>query len=438
MRREQARAVGPAPQTESIRQADPARQEASSEQPLQSLLQLQRKIGNSAFSGLIQRRESAVELAPDVEQMLEDLFPTPDVPTFEAISASTSAESAWDSPADLTGEIGRMWERNQYSFTEAARESAASESLGRGQQTTHPIQSPQSETRQYAAREALAWVVSEYNSWSDLRGVLPLLRQGSPFAAALSSEFSNITRIDNPTSDRMYSTFYDAIFSMHSRLPEGALGELLVYFSGHGGRDGIFGSDEQRPLDPLTLQRLSNMAAEMGIHTIFVIDTCNFGDLVNVAQGALGADLGSRIQALPADQRTRMTTLLNQSRQLGRHLSQLNHRAQQLAAMRRARSEDRPAIRETFVALADQLRLMWSEPAETPEGGRDTSRVRNFIPVVLASALIGAERQTAGRIRIARSDLSPLLSVLSDQISSILVEVRSAVAGAEAPDGAAP
>jgi hypothetical protein len=171
----------------------------------------------------------------------------PDVPTFEVISATTSAQL---SRGELEQEVGRLWTREQIGFTEAARQAAETNSATR-QGSAVPTQSANFEPDQsYSQRWMLGFYAYDYEKGgSDLPAVKKLLRRGSGIQRSAESDFDQVFPFENPSGAQISSEINEKSRHLRRRLERQETGELVVFFSGHGAGRSIMGP-RPRPRHP--------------------------------------------------------------------------------------------------------------------------------------------------------------------------------------------
>lgn len=216
----------------------------------------------------------------------------PAVPTFEVITATTAAQL---SEGELEQEVGRLWERQRLSFTDAARQAAETDS-SRNFGPAIPTQSASFEPDQsYAKRWMLGFYAHDYErKGGDIPSVKKLLRRGSPFQQSAQADFDQVFPVENPTGAQISTEINQSARHLRRGLESREIGELVVFFSGHGGGGSISGVDDKK-VAPSELSALAELAQDFGIHTVYILDTCRAGSLASLAQLAAQDDIDESI-----------------------------------------------------------------------------------------------------------------------------------------------
>ncbi|MGD8856445.1 MAG: hypothetical protein PVG33_08975 [Chloroflexota bacterium] len=287
---------------------------------------MQPLIGNRAIMRLldsaIQRDDADTEeasgsepLNSELERYLDEIGALRDrVPAVEAISATTAAGY---SRREFSREIESLWRQQRVSFTEAARHIAQEDTLGRsGPRAT---QGPRQEAEGgYGQRWSLNLLAADFESGSDLMDIADLARARSDFQQSQLGEFDRVLPVAlNPAASEMSSRIRSAVMALWDALESGQNGELVVTYVGHGNRGAIFGVDGE-VLSPADLIELSQFAADLDVHILYILDTCRAGNLVSWSQGEAMERAGERIEELPADRQATAEDQLGAARVLGR------------------------------------------------------------------------------------------------------------------------
>jgi hypothetical protein len=145
----------------------------------------------------------------------------------------------------------------------------------------------------------VAW---NYTQWSDVPAIRRYLRAGSQFQEALRGEFAAVNNYENPTGSQIEANIQNSIQALARQVTPGQIGELLIYLTGHGGSGGIYGTD-QVGVTPARLRELAHEASRANVHITYIIDSCNIGEIVNLAQEDTLTALGVSVEAAPEAQR---------------------------------------------------------------------------------------------------------------------------------------
>ncbi len=115
----------------------------------------------------------------------------------------------------------------------------------------------------------------------------------------MAAEFSKVIQVDDPTANEMKSQIWDTIWSLSGNLTSLQIGELVVFFTGHGRPTGIMGVDNE-VVTQEELRDLAHFGEDWGVHLVYILDTCRAGNLVGLGQEEALGDVGERISSLPA------------------------------------------------------------------------------------------------------------------------------------------
>ncbi|MEM7371807.1 MAG: hypothetical protein AAF587_24540 [Bacteroidota bacterium] len=238
-----------------------------------------------------EEEEEDIQLDSETESMLDEVVGesvTP--PSFEVIAATTQAEN---STGELTERITQLWRRKKMRVDDAARHIANSDPKRGDPHAMHSGEAVESDlvTKRWAIYLG-AW--NYKGSSSDLPDIRDHLQKGSPFRKALDGSYDKVIIVKNPTADQMNSGVMNAIIDFFPQLQQGNVGELTVYFEGHGGAEGITGVDWSN-MSFEDMRSLGQLARDFDIHLTYILDTCNIGSLVNYAQGEQLGDLDEQI-----------------------------------------------------------------------------------------------------------------------------------------------
>jgi hypothetical protein len=284
----------------------------------------------------------------------------------------------------------------------------------------------------FTARWGLVWAAWDYPSWGDLPEIAGLLRRGSPFQRALAGEFTNVINVNNPTDSQMRDSLLDATILLSQQVPEGGVGELVVNFQGHGGGGRVYGVDEGPGLGPTEMMRRAQMARELGVHIVYVLDTCNVGQAVMFAQAEMSQELRRQAGTLPGDQQRELTERLDVARTLGTHLAALNRNLSDLYSLRRAaaRPDGVEATRPFFDAIRGVLTELRDYAEGSPAGAADLGPITELSFEPFTTALVASVDPSRRAIFTLRRQIEPLLDRINDITAAILTDVRSRLAGA--------
>ena len=200
--------------------------------PQNPLLPIQAKSSNPFVIQKLDSEDETEEatLPEDITTLLDEIAPPPpDVPTFEAIGVDVGFNSA----GELTERITRLWQRQRLSVGEAARRVAEED-----ERITSSEED--SERPNYDFQWAIYFGAADYTvSWGDLSDVAEHLRRGSPFRSALEGSYDRVINVANPTGAEIEARIRETLAEMNLHALEiGGIGELLVYYEGHGGAGG--------------------------------------------------------------------------------------------------------------------------------------------------------------------------------------------------------
>jgi hypothetical protein len=400
---------------------------------------LQRSQGNGRTAQLLRQEAHGSGAAHAQDEELDRLLDriglasrAPAVPTFEAITSTTTAEF---SAGELEQQVQRLWHRHRLSFTEAARRIAADDNR-RGPRATSSAHLRPAHG-DYAVRWAVDLAAYDYRRWGDLPEIARLLRRGSPFQRALDAEADHVVPVPNPTAAQIRSQIFDATMGLWQRLGSGEIGELVVMFSGHGGGGGISGVDEQS-IGPDELTRMARMARDFNVHVVFVLDTCRASQLALFASAEAGRDLEERAQNLPADRRQRVIARSAQVTAIGGFITRIGGAAYAIGDLLRHRGGSVPytdlmAQYRRLADAADDLGARVRAPAFSLEGVPDAGPLRQAYEQYLVASLAAlAGSRRAGRA-LLRS-VAVLLDTSQDAINQIIEKAQNeSGASASAP-----
>ena len=268
------------------------------------ILRLQSVAGNQAVSGLLEKQQvflaaqenTAQPADAELEALLAKIPSPPRVPAFEAITSTTAGEY---SRLEWEEAMQKSWRRERLSFTQTARRVAGTEAANRPVSTEGPRTTPPAP---YAKRWTLNLIATTYRRKKPMAHVANFLKKGSPFAQAQAAESDRVINVQDPTGAAMRSNISDAVLSLFAALPANQIGELVVYFSGHGTNGRILGVD-WKVLSPGDLENLANWARDWNVHIVYILDSCRAGGFVVLSQASAIKEAEERFKKLPADQR---------------------------------------------------------------------------------------------------------------------------------------
>lgn len=240
-------------------------------------------------SNELEEEESDSE-APDLLEEVD--IDTVSPPSYEVIAATTQVEN---SQGELTERVTNLWRRKKMRVDDAARHVANNDPQKGDPYAMHSGEAVDED--QVGARWAIYLGAWNYRGGTDLTDIRDHLKKGSPFRKALDGSYDNVVIVRNPTADQMNTRIMDTIIDLFPKLQQGNIGELTVYFEGHGGAEGLAGVDWAN-LTFEDMQSLGRFARDFGIHLTYILDTCNIGSLVNYAQGEQVGDLSDQISEL--------------------------------------------------------------------------------------------------------------------------------------------
>jgi hypothetical protein len=423
----------------------------------QNAHQLQQQIGNRAVGELAsigggaepESAESAEHTEPEEERsgyteseidvMLgrTEAF-GPKVPTFEVISATTSAQL---SRGELEREVGRLWTREQIGFTEAARQAAETDSATR-QGSAVPTQSANFEPDQsYSRRWMLGFYAYDYEKGgSDLPYLKKLLRRGSGFQRSVQSDFDQVFPFENPSGAQISSEINEKSRHLRRGLERQESGELVVFFTGHGSGRSIMGADG-KSVAWSELSSLASLAQDLGIHTVYVLDTCRAGSLASLAQLAAQDDIDEAVgdsgiadTAGITSRGEALRTLTTES--LAAKEAALNlldwHRFHRRAKRKRMAPDEIAEADEQRTLAAKQLSqhianiyaLLHRVEEETVP--HRSELIRRSSALMLGSVWALDPRQIPGFL----NDLAPFFDTMNDSINAQLIALRQTVEAA--------
>ncbi|MGB3716830.1 MAG: hypothetical protein WA996_20620 [Candidatus Promineifilaceae bacterium] len=356
----------------------------------QEIRRLQQTAGNRAVTRLLVHRSAAiVQRAPakgdkykdkglaELDELLSQIGEKGqkvDIPPVEVISGTTAAEG---SGGGIEGEIERLWRREKLTFTKAARKAARKQT---GRRRSVSTQSPHIKpSKAYGKRWSLNLLAADYKGKkADLMDILRLTRKGSPFQKSQAAESNKVLDVKNPTAEEMRTQISEAIFGLHGKLDAGEIGELVVYFAGHGS-SGTFSGINWEVVTKKQLASLANLARDFNIHMVYVLDTCRGGPLTHIGRMAAVGDIEKRGAQLPG----KLQKAFDERYNLMAALGNLGYR-----------------ISVTTLPLGDWVRHYWKRPSD-----------KRFRPVIKALALVHKQVSKLGQ-HLAKDD--PVLKKLPE------------------------
>jgi len=426
------------------------------------LVRLQRSAGNLAVArelelGLqtgpsLQRqpnapRPAAAPPSDSVSALLDEIAPVVgrlrQPPGVEVITGTSQAEY---SRGELEREIGRLWQRRNLPFLDAARLAARSNRGGpRAEQTT---ETPA--TEQFGQRWSLNLLAADFQQWSDLPEIGRLLRNGSPYGEALRAEFGRVIPVNNPTAARMRDVIVATVVELSLALHPGDIGQLLVTYSGHGG-DGFIAGVDGEEIEPAWLIERGRAAASLGVQLVFVLDTCRAGTLVRLAQRTSVQRFRTEAQQFSEPRRSNIEPLVlfdrdvyNSSTRLGEATIALGDAARQLERRPRAGAAATGRISPADAVALDAIGALTSMARQNAELHRLVTEARpSLAPTAgeLAAAsdrlswlLIGALGADLVSIRRSLRQTAVVLDLVSTYINALIEVTRPYVDGARAAE----
>lgn len=459
---------------QSPQRSEPANSPAGNRAPVvtpQNAEQLQQQIGNRAVGQLAgsgaepaeQAEEARAQPVQDHDDPEEEragyteseidvmLGRTeafgPNVPTFEVISATTSAQL---SQGELEQEVGRLWTRDQIGFTAAARQAAETDSATR-QGPAIPTQSASFEPDQsYSQRWMLGFYAHDYEKGSgggDLPALKKLLRRGSGFQQSVQSDFDQVFPFENPSGAKISSEINQKGRHLRRGLERQEIGELVVFFTGHGGGRSILGTDGTS-VHWSELASLASLAQDFGVHTVYVLDTCRAGSLASLAQLAAQDDTDETIAESGISDTSAMTSRSETLRSLTTESLAAKEAALDLLDWHRIhRRRRKQRATPELIAEADEQRTLCAKRiaphisaiyallhrVEEDSVPHRSELIRQSGALMLGSVWALDPRRIPGFL----NNLAPFFDTMNDSINAQLIALRQAVQAARQadPDG---
>jgi hypothetical protein len=221
---------------------------------------------------------------------------TPSVPPFEAVTGTTAAEMG---RLELLTRAKKLWTRYRMSFTKAARRHAGKKKVPKGE--PRAAQSPRIKPLQpYELRWCLNIFVWDYRGRKrDLPYLRDLMKPGSPLRKSMRRGFHKVIPVKNLAGHEIYAKILDTIIELHRQLKPSRVGQLVVVFSGHGGGGNIQGWDEQEVTKEQLARLASIFAGGLGIHMVYILDTCQADQLADLARQQALESIEKRVPGLP-------------------------------------------------------------------------------------------------------------------------------------------
>jgi hypothetical protein len=402
---------------------------------------IQRKIGVApTLPFLIQRDESPAS-APATDSAHPATAPP--VPGFEAITGTTQAQNSF---GDLGDSIANLWHREHLSFTDAAR-AVADRPAAHGM--PYATQSQATPATTYHTRQALVMVAWDYRTWGDVPQIRRYLREGSRFQNALSGEFAHINNVENPTGANIEANIHTMVQAIATALPAGAIGELLVYYTGHGGGAGISGVDEIS-VGADRLQAIATAAQAQRVHITYIFDSCNIGAIVNLAQQDTLATVRPLISQAPEARRAEFTAQLDILNDISQLTDAIGADVTDLYGLRRQWGNT--AAQETGRGLCENISNAFRNISERMRGFNLTTSIdrlgllMSFLVPEIEMALKSEGQLSPGnpnRITVAwvneqRRLIAPILDNLNDVIRQGTADLQRQIQEASTPATPAP
>lgn len=424
------------------------------------LASLQRAAGNRAVSSLphllpIQRQSHEAErpraiarsesLDPELAAELQDLFPNPTAPGFEAMTTSTGAQTT---AGELTTAALRLWRRERIDLTTAYRLASSRETLPASDQPGRRIWPASGGTsREGAADPRLRWglllAVWDYQSWEpqplpayvpadtsrrrsrNLPDIRRLLESGSPFQKAAASSYDRHDTLENPDAQEMVAAIYATVDQMSSFLQTGEQGHLTVNYQGHGGGGTVFGADGQG-VSRGTLRTAAEYARELDVQVTYVLDTCNAGSLAVMAENQ---ELALAAAASTTSQRERLRARGSTVMALIRVALQLNDCATDLYGPRLMKKDKHGRYWETMDETLRLIALLRELSKANPRiQGLPVASLLAFDPEVRLLVLRDRQSLTRQELDQARVRLAPVLSQLNRTLAREVRLIRAELA----------
>lgn len=377
--------------------------------------------GNQAFA-----QDNGVAAQPTGDDGLDDAFAEleraldglpPGVPTYEAITSSTGAETSRTDQIETANQI--RWNHDRLDYTDAARE-LADQDLGDGGNRTRSAITGEGVT--YAQRWGVHMICNHFTrpggdlpEWDQMMADVQASQGGGGFDQSMA--------VPNPTGGELRDAIMGAVHRMTEAL-DGQPGQLTVSIATHGGQGFIRAADTEA-IQYAELEQMAMAARRNNVHVVYVIDACLSGDMVVRANEAAAdeAELDALMTEATGGDASGARARLATARQLMEPLTRLNRNGGQLRSLsRHARSrsaDDLAAFNETLSRLAPDLDVLESllESLEFPES--EQAAVQALEPLlqrarmgVLMASEGGVDRVSAGMHGLAEF-LDPMNGIVS-------------------------
>jgi hypothetical protein len=281
----------------------------------------------------------------------------------------------------------------------------------------------------------------------DLPALKKLLRRGSGFQRSVDSDFDQVFPFENPSGTQISSEINQKSRHLRRGLERQEIGELVVFFTGHGGGRSILGTDGTS-VAWSELSSLANLAQDFGIHTVYVLDTCRAGSLASLAQLAAQDDIDETVvdSGIAATEtmasrsetlRTLTTTSLAAKNaaldlldwhRLHRQLRRTRAPAAELAEADEGRTR---AAKQLGQHIGDIYALL--HRVEDDSVPHRTELIRSSAHLMLGSVWALDPRRIPGYL----NDLAPFFDTMNDSINAQLIALRQTVEAARStgPEG---
>lgn len=342
-----------------------------------------------------------------------------DVPNFEAIASNTRTQSSY---GELDKRIGHLWRRKKMDFYEAAYKIADEQPLPGDPFAT---QSNRTEGRD---RFTPSWAVF-FGAWDYKKGnlneVRRILRKKSNFQKSLKNSYDKVINYENPKESEIREGIGSAKIDLWQVRQEGKTAELMIYFSGHGGHGGVIGVDGGW-VAMEEIARAADEARELGIHVTVIIDACNIGEIVDLANEYTIRDLEENAEGLnstnPLQQEIRSLKFYHQFiSSVGAIFNSLYNRWGGLKKRKRA-----------FAKVMDRILVKTSELQKFLLGGKSSLHGEGIDEIeMLSNSLVSAIKKYKRRRKIRKIHLekikgkaAPLLDFMNDMVRQQIVWIR--------------
>jgi hypothetical protein len=382
-------------------------------------IQRQETRGNQAASA---NRDASADA--ELDAILATIPSPPQVPAFEAITSTTGGEY---SKTEWEEAMQKSWQRHRFSFTQTARQVAGTEEPNRPLSTEGPRVTP---TTPYAKRWTLNLIANNYRRGKPLAHIAGFLKKGSPFERSQAAESDRVINVQDPTGSAMRSNITDAIMGLFAALPEGQIGELVVYYSGHGTEGRIYGVD-WKVLSPGELESLANFARDWNVHIVYIIDSCRSGGFVVLSQAQALKDAQERFKKLPADKQKKLTQQAEAAHDLGSQAFMINRKTVQASEVLRYIKAYTPGNRmkmmRTFNILskeANELSYLFREgkiQAGLVKNQPELEKAIGDLTMGILVAFSGGSREANRVLRYA----AVLLDTLNTAINTLIEQINS-------------